>query len=410
MSLEALAAPSFAIELPERRLTLSDLLARARSVESEIVAQPGEVVELPARDPVALLTWIEACWRTGRVPLPRLDVRVPRRVSLPTTDAALVLRTSGSTGEPKHPEFELGAVQRSARRIAKYLGLHRDDRVALMQPVDSGFGLVGQLLAAASAGATVIPSTPVFPDERVAALHAARASVLSGVPFLLAQLVEAGVHSREMRVVGVAGAALPPSLAARLEEVFPEATIWSQYGCTEAGPRLTAIETTASAYASGSAGRAIEGVSLHICDNGEVAFETDTAMRGYLGDEPATKAARVGRGWRTGDLGELTSDGHLQLTGRVDDVVKVRGLKVSLAAVVEAVESCGASAAVALAPPELDGICVLVEGSLPSKGELVRKLPLESMPSRMHQVAALPRLASGKIDRIAAARLCRELR
>jgi acyl-CoA synthetase (AMP-forming)/AMP-acid ligase II len=211
-----------------------------------------------------------------------------------------------------------------------------------------------------------------------------------------------------VRSLGSAGGPLSEALRRRLVDAFPAAVVWNQYGCTEAGPRLTACPSTDEGFARGSVGRPLEGVELRIEeidgkkeDEGEVVFRADTAMIGYLG--------HPGGEWiRTGDLGRLI-DGHLFLRGRVDEVVKVRGQKVSLALVRSAAERAGARAAIALAVGDPAEIALAYEGDVElARTAIARDLPLEALPSRLVRLPELPRLPSGKPDRAEVERLVSE--
>lgn len=421
MILDALLHPSFVVKTSEATWDALSIVRTSRDYERHIAAigEPGSVVAVPADDPAATIAWMCAAWATGRVPMPRAGLAAPRIMELPRTDAALVLRTSGSTGTPKYPEFTFGAVCESARRIARYMALSPLDRVAILQPLEHGFTLVGQLLATAVSGATVVAARSAYLDERIERILEGETTVLSAVPFVLRELLDVGLGDVRLRAIGSAGGPLAPGLAERLLATFPDVVLWNQYGCTEAGPRLTACASTSSAFAHGSVGRAIEGVVVSTSplstsekDGGEIIFATATAMRGYLGDARATEDARLGHGWRTGDLGRIDEDGHLYIDGRTDDVVKVRGLKVSLLAVQAAAERCGAAAALAalvLPPTDESGrlptgedgtLCLVYEAAsdIPPRA-LAEHLPLEAMPSRVVRVPSLPRLRNGKVDR-----------
>jgi len=416
MRLEELVSPRFSIEARGRRADLRMLLMRARELASRIepLGEPGSVIAVPADDPIELLALFEAVWSQGRAALPLLNATAPCATDLPKTSAALVIRTSGSTGALKFPAFAGGAVLKSAATIAGYLGLTDADRIALMQPLEHGFGLVGQLFSAAWAGATAIWAGSPFADERAENIVAAKATVVAAVPFLLAQLLDFAIERAPLRSVGSAGGPLPGRLAKALMAALPGATVWNQYGCTEAGPRLSACPSTSAAFARGSVGKAIAGVALSVTpDEGHIVFESPMAMLGYLGDPEATAAARIGRGFKTGDLGRLDDQGNLYVTGRSDEIVKVRGHKVSLRAVAEALEAAGADAAVALLVPgdspradlEASGVlCAVFVGACDIPlAALSERLPLECLPARMFRVRTLPRLRSGKIDRLAVA-------
>lgn len=397
------------------------LFALARAVvlpEAEV----GSVVELPARSPLETLVHLEAAIAAGFIALPSSRSRTPRVVlpSVRRPSLALALRTSGSTGEPSHPGFRLEAVVRSASRIAADLALTSDDRVGLLQPTDHGFGLVGQLLASGVVGATAIAASRAFASERAAALVDAQVSVFAAVPYGIAQLLpcfadRSTTERARIRQIGVAGGALAPSLARAIRAALPDAVLVHQYGCTEAGPRLTSIRSDEAGFETGSVGRPLPGVTLAILEPdasgvGEVAFASDMAMDGYL---DADVAERDGR-FRTGDLGRIDADGLLHLVGRIDDVIKIRGEKVALPAVARLAETAGAREAVAVfvRAPNGEG-----DGTIAVVYVAARELPLRAfvgalgpgvLPKRLLRVAELPRLPSGKPDRRAIERLLRD--
>jgi len=381
-----------------RTLGMKDVLeAASSSLDAVREAAPERgVVELPCEDPVALLGAIEACWRTGRVPLPSGSAEMPRAANAPSSDAALVLATSGSTGTPKLCAFDFGSIRLSAERIARNLALTDTDVAAVLSPLHHSYGLVGQLFSAMAAGAEIVWARSPFPNEQAAAC--ARATVISSVAFGLSRLLDAGLEAPRARLIASAGGRFPRALMDRLAARFPNATLVNQYGCTEAGPRLTACASTDPEFWNGSVGRAIEGVRIALEDDGEILFATETQMRGWVG-------ALV----PTGDLGRMTDDGHLYIDGRKDDVVKVRGAKVSLDAVARAAEALGATAACAVVT-EIEGhdsLVLLYEGApgAVSRRALAGVLSIEALPERIEQVASLPRSPNGKIDRAKAREL-----
>lgn len=410
LSLSTLA-PRATIRQLGRTWSRSEIEAEAERLRNEIasVAGPGQVVDVPAPDPVTALAWLEASWREGRVPCPRAYAKAPSKAPVDDAfaEARLVIRTSGSTGEAKLVAFDGASVHRSATKIADYLGLEASDRVGIVQSLEHGYGLVGQLFSALVAGCDVVWAGAPFARERVHLLDEAEVTVLAGVPYTLGELVAAGLRGSRLRSIGSAGGPLGPRVLEGLVRTFPNAVLWNQYGCTEAGPRLTACSNRESAFAAGSVGRALGGVELIIDDDGSILFRADTEMLGYVGDAVATANARRGPLLATGDVGRL-EDGHLFVTGRRDDIVKIRGHKVSLALVARTAESCGARAAIAVALERRTGdeleVVVVYEGDTHlERVALAKKLPLESAPSRLVRLEELPRLGGGKVDRRAAA-------
>ncbi|MET1019920.1 MAG: acyl-CoA synthetase, partial [Microterricola sp.] len=169
-----------------------------------------------------------------------------------------------------------------------------------------------------------------------------------------------------------------------------------------------------------------DGVPLHGTEmrivGGLVELGGPTLAEGYLDDEERTAAAFVesdGRRWyRTGDLGEIT-DGRLRVLGRSDNVIISGGEKISLDAVERVlhtlpgfdgavavavddpqwgqsiVVACERAGAADAAPGELDAV----------RGHVASALGNAARPRALHTLAALPRLASGKPDRVGLAAL-----
>lgn len=418
--------PGFRLRTADAALSLEALVTHAHALAPTLPDAP--VLEVPARDPYAALTHIEACFSRGIIPVPSSTSTPTPFACVPDLPAELALRTSGSSGEPRLPAFTFAALTLSAQRIAGYLALTDRDEIALLQPLVHGFGLVGQLFAAIAAGAAVTDCARPYPDERAAAVAAAGATVVAAVPHTLQHLAE---HLAEhdphacanIRSIGSAGSRLPPTLARRLALAFPNAVIWNQYGCTEAGPRLTAVPSNHIAFYTGTVGRAIEGVSLWIGDPetadvlpagrpGEINFVSDMQMLGYLGDPEATERQRRplgnAQGFWTGDLGVLDPDDRVHVLGRGDDLVKIRGERVSLYALARAAENAGARAAIAVLPdtdgPDEGRLTLVYEAEHElTATALARALPAQNrmLPRRMLWLPNLPRLASGKVDRSA---------
>jgi hypothetical protein len=171
-------------------------------------------------------------------------------------------------------------------------------------------------------------------------------------------------------------------------------------------------------------GRAVPGYRVSVLDPtgsgpvapgtvGEICVGGPGLADGYLGDPagtarsftPADVAGEPGARWyRTGDLGRERPDGALEYHGRRDGQVKIRGIRVELAE---------ADALLAAAPGVREAACVARDGQLigftvgaPVRpAQLRHRAPGYLTPQQIHAVAALPRTASGKVDRLALAAL-----
>ncbi|TDC41492.1 long-chain fatty acid--CoA ligase [Micromonospora sp. KC213] len=125
-------------------------------------------------------------------------------------------------------------------------------------------------------------------------------------------------------------------LGARLGHFFRGigVTVCEGYGLTETSPAASA--NLPGATRIGTVGRPLPGVTVRIADDGEILIAGDLIFQGYWRNEAATADALTTDGWfRTGDLGELDSDGFLSITGRKKEIIVTAGGKNVAPAVLE---------------------------------------------------------------------------
>ncbi|MCX4470939.1 long-chain fatty acid--CoA ligase [Micromonospora sp. NBC_01655] len=111
-------------------------------------------------------------------------------------------------------------------------------------------------------------------------------------------------------------------LGARLGHFFRGigVTICEGYGLTETSPAAAA--NLADATKIGTVGRPLPGVTIRIADDGEILISGDLIFQGYWRNEAATAEVLSADGWfRTGDLGQLDTDGFLSITGRKKEII-----------------------------------------------------------------------------------------
>ncbi|MEW2428991.1 long-chain fatty acid--CoA ligase [Micromonospora sp. NPDC047644] len=125
-------------------------------------------------------------------------------------------------------------------------------------------------------------------------------------------------------------------LGARLGHFFRGigVTVLEGYGLTETSPAAAA--NLPSGTRMGSVGRPLPGVTVRIEDDGEILISGDLVFQGYWRNETATSETISADGWfRTGDLGQLDSDGYLSITGRKKELIVTAGGKNVAPAVLE---------------------------------------------------------------------------
>lgn len=351
---------------------------------------------------------------------------VGRQVGDVDDGVAVVVETSGSTAAPKRVLLSADALRASAEASATTLGGH--GRWVLALPANYVAGV--QVLVRGIVAGT--PPVAMPPDEPFAAAGFADATMrmmrtrdalpryTSLVPVQLARVVEAaeaepsGHLARNLAfyaAILVGGQRVDPALVERAAAF---------------GARV--VRTYGSSETAGGCvydGRPLPGVLARAVD-GELQLGGPTLADGYLDDPERTAAAfetdaRGIRWYRTGDLGSVGDDGVLRVTGRVDDVITSGGVKVVLGEVERAVQGVpGFGDAVAVAVPDAEwgervAIVVASGGRGPVTDALgalrtatdAAGLPPAARPVRVVAVDALPRLASGKPDRVAASAIAR---
>jgi O-succinylbenzoic acid--CoA ligase len=354
---------------------------------------------------------LDAAWQRGDAVLP-LDPAAPSAVTaqllevmqpdLPVDDeVSLVIPTSGSTGSPKGAQLTRAALDASARATHARIGLATDDRWLSCLPWQHIGGIQVMLRAR-------LLDIPLVVHERfdVAAVGSADATLLSLVPTQLMRLLDAGADLSRFRVILLGGAAAPPSLLARAAAVG--APIVTTYGMSE---------TSGGCVYDG---RALDGVDVRLGADGRVQVRGPVLMAGYR-LRPDLDAEVFADGWFiTSDVGELDDAGRLIVTGRADDIVITGGENVAasqVAAVLAAHPDLAEVEVTGVADSEWGQRLVAVvvprsTGVVPSLAALRDwcggQLSAAARPRGLLVVDEIPKLGSGKPDRLAISRLARD--
>ena len=119
------------------------------------------------------------------------------------------------------------------------------------------------------------------------------------------------------------------ALQQRLTRVFAAAgmPIMEGYGLTETSPVVTVNDQNNGGFRIGTVGRVIENVEVKIADDGEILVKGPNVMKGYYKDPEKTAEVMRGDYFRTGDKGQIDSDGFLKITGRTKEMFKTSGGK-----------------------------------------------------------------------------------
>ncbi|MEZ4236224.1 MAG: amino acid adenylation domain-containing protein [Myxococcota bacterium] len=347
---------------------------------------------------------------------------VPTRRPLPVRAAAYVKYTSGTTGQPKGVVVEHASLVVQARAIRAVPGLRAGDRILLLGSLAFDISVVETVVPLAVGAVVVIGPQGLArePDALLALLQRERVDVLQATPSTWQLLCEAPGFDA-LRVRAWCGAeALVPRLAERLVHQLGE--VHNLYGPTETTVWATARRLD-RLHAEPWVGRPLPAYTVQLLDAnglavpqgavGEVCVGGPGVARGYR-DRPDLTAERYvpdptrrgARLYRTGDLGRLRADGVVQLLGRADHQVKVRGVRLELGEVEAALSAHPGVATCAATTQRRGDDVLLVAHVTPADApvDALRAWLAERLPDAMVPVAiaasdALPRNPNGKIDR-----------
>jgi thioesterase domain-containing protein/acyl carrier protein len=236
----------------------------------------------------------------------------------------------------------------------------------------------------------------------------------------------------KLRHLSSGGDLVPPHLLSQLKETFPTSALFVIYGCTEVSCMGASYEVSPNHEAKGClVGKAFDGVALRVLDAhgkqvdfdtiGEIYFAGYGITKRYLKRPELSSERYVAidgqRLYRTGDLGRIQHDGNLEILGRSDFQVQVRGMRVELPGIEHTIRRLGFGEQCAVVAAQHDEndvrLCAFVVGApeldvADFRKALARELPDYMVPQKLIVIEALPLTANGKLDRKRLIELARE--
>ncbi len=337
---------------------------------------------------------------------------------------ALILYTSGSTGQPRGVVQSHANLAANTRSIVEYLGLGPEDRALLLLPIYYCYGRSVLQTHLSVGGSVFMEGRMAFPRVVMQALATEGCTGFAGVPLtfelLRRQIDVAAMAFPRLRYLTQAGGAMAPGTIAWVREAFHPASLYVMYGQTEATARLSYLPPERADDKKGSIGIPIPGVHLAVVDDsgralpagqsGHLVARGDNVTAGYF-EEPEETAAILHDGWLwTGDLAVRDGDGYFFHRGRSKEILKIGGHRVGPVEIENEVAEhpCVSEAAVVGAPDPLMGevpvaFVVLHPGSSATEEEIQRfcrqRMAAYRVPARVTFVTALPRNEAGKLLR-----------
>ncbi len=334
------------------------------------------------------------------------------------TNLALLLASSGSTGECKFVRQSKNNIRENARAIVHYLGLSCHDRPILSLPVSYTYGLSVVHTHLTVGAAMLVTKKSVVQKKFWDFFNRCRGTSFSGVPFHYEMLYRLGFMKWEIPYLNCltqAGGKLSEELIQSYNRYACERGVrfYVMYGQTEATARMTYLPCT---YAwrnekVGSVGIAVPGSEIHLEDDmgnritepgqeGEVIFTGESVMMGYAESYQDLNRGDDHQGFlRTGDLAYLDKDGFLYISGRKSRFVKICGKRISLDSVEAYIRKRYSGEIDCAVTGDDTGICVMMDQNICEdvEGELIQYFQLHKTHVTVTCVPDIPRTISGKI-------------
>jgi long-chain acyl-CoA synthetase len=263
--------------------------------------------------------------------LPDLRGRIPFIVPK-TSDLALLVYTSGTTGRPKGVMLDHANAAAAVDALASQFRLSPDDRALVMLPLFH-VGAIFTVLATLSCGGSAIIQPRFHKSAFWRWIEQYRPTLFNAVPtilYLLSDLPQdIAPDTSSVRLVLCGGAPMPHQEISRFEQRYG-IPVLEGYGLSESTVAL-AFAPLDGPRRPGSVGRPLPGVRLRIVDDedqdlpegqaGEILAAGPMVMRGYFGRTDETALALRGGWLHTGDVGFIGPDGDLRLVDRKKDLI-----------------------------------------------------------------------------------------
>lgn len=335
---------------------------------------------------------------------------------------ALLLHTAGTTAHPKQVPLSHANLVAAARNVVDSLNLTPADRCLNVMPLFHSHGLLGAAMSSLLAGAGIVCTPGMDPRRFLGWASEFGCNWYTAAPTIHQLVLQAPGDWQGFRFMRSASAPLPPQIAAALETRYGAPMI-EVYGMTEAY-QIAANPLPPGERRPGTVGKAT-GTEIAVLDSagvpqltggdGEVVVRGPAAFRGYSSPVDANKEAFI-QGWfRTGDVGRISADGYLTITGRVKEQINRGGEKISPREVEEALlDHPGITEVIAFAIPDAQlgeeiGVAIVPAPGAPIDLATVRafltgRVAPFKVPKRVLVVDQIPKSDTGKPQRIAFAR------
>ena len=327
----------------------------------------------------------------------------------PHPDLALLLSTSGSTGDPKFVRISYKSLDACTQSICDYLDLTPERRCISLLPLHYSYGLSVLNTAAARRASFVLSDLSVLDRDFWRQMAELCVTDLSGVPFIFEMMRRIPLPPEvldNLKCVTQAGGRLDPKLTRLFFEKFSENQIrfFTMYGQTEASPRIAYLPPERAVEKAGSVGVPISCGTALIAETGkptgegELLYKGENVALGYaysrddivLGDQFAGKLL-------TGDHVRIDEDGYIFVVGRRKRFIKLHGISVNLDHIEAVLKSASVDCAV-VGRENLVLICCAGSDVASVTSIVDDNFAFHPSSIRIRELDTLPRHTNGKLN------------
>jgi long-chain acyl-CoA synthetase len=251
-------------------------------------------------------------------------------------DTAVILYTSGTTGQPKGAELTHANLKRNAEESANLFDLAETAVVLGALPLFHSFGQTCGMNATISRGGCLSLIPRFDPAKALEIIERDKVQVFEGVPTMYGAMLHLPDRDKydtsSLELCASGGAALPVELLKGFDEAFG-CKVLEGYGLSETSP-VASFNHPDKERKPGSIGTPINGVEMKVVDEddndlpvgevGEIVIKGHNVMKGYWNRPDATAEVMRGGWFHTGDMAKVDEDGYFFIVDRKKDMI-IRG-------------------------------------------------------------------------------------
>lgn len=346
------------------------------------------------------------------------------RADIDNTDVALMVYTSGTTGQSKIVMLTDDQLISNMFVYRNVTDFDQPNVVYCSLLLHHIYCLCAQVLTHISLGDTfIVKNSPFFIKDFFKAVQNHKVTITAFVPYMAILMAEYPDPDQfdisSLKYITFSGAKTPKLIYQKLTQNFRHIKFINTYGMSEAGSRISIAAPEPGEFPAESVGRTIPGVKVRITDDsrkvlpadytGEVEVKGSGVFKGYFNQPQLTKETIIDGWMRTGDLGRLDADGNLFLAGRKKEMILCGGENIFPAEIEETLlenNSVREAAVIGIPDDRLEEVpCAFVvsRDGLCSEADIInfcrKRLSSFKVPRKVFFTDKIPKLGTSKIDR-----------